>query len=101
MKLYVCWTTASKTLGHTHACGLAYDALVEAGHDPEVVLARGWGGLPPVLNRSRGRREVRELSGGSDRLPALLLDDGELIQESQRIIAWAEANPARSPSASA
>ena len=101
MKLYVCWSTASKTLGHTHACGLAYDALRAAGHDPEIVYGRGWGGLPPALNRSRGRREVRELSGGSDRLPALLLDDGELIQESQRIIAWAEANPAGSASATA
>jgi len=101
MKLYVCWFTAPKVGPRDHPCGVAYHALIDAGHDPEVVYAHGWGLLPDFLNRTAGRREVRELSGGSDRLPALLLDDGELIQESQRIIAWAEANPARSPAASA
>ena len=43
MKLYVCWGTFAPD---NHPCGQAHRALVEAGHDPEVVRAYGWGRLP-------------------------------------------------------
>lgn len=95
MKLYVCWDTSpSHPIIGSHPCGQAHEALVDAGHDPEVVKARGWAALPQFLNNSRGRREVRELSGGNDEVPALVLDSGEFIQGTKEIIAWAAANPA-------
>ena len=40
-----------------------------------------------------GRREVEELSGQKV-VPVLVTDTGEVINESKRIVAWAEANPA-------
>ena len=97
MKIYVCWDERPKhpILGD-HACGLAHKALVDAGYDPDVVRARGWTVLPQFLNNSTGRREVRELSGGNDEVPALVLDDGKFIQGSKEIIEWAGANPAAS-----
>ena len=94
MKLYVCWFTAPKVGPRPHPCGQAHDALKAAGYDFEVVYAHGWGLLPDFLNRTTGRREVRELSGGSDWVPAVVLDDGEFIQGSEKIVAWAEAHPA-------
>jgi len=93
MKLYVCWT--NKHFGHTHACATAFDALEEAGYEPEVEHARGMALLPDaIFNRSAGRRKVAELSGGSNQVPALILDDGGFVQGSEEIVAWAKANPA-------
>lgn len=93
MKLYVCWTTADPSF-YDHPCGKAHTALIEAGHSPEVAHARGWTKLPEALNNSTGRKEVRELSGGNDEVPALVTDSGEFIQGSREIVDWAEANPA-------
>ena len=94
MKLYVCYGTfkaAPRPGGHP--CGVAHDALRTAGHDPEVIRSYGLGLLPDFLNPTRGRREVRELTGSS-MVPVLVTDDGEVVQESQRIKEWAEAHPA-------
>ena len=49
--------------------------------------------LPGVFNRTRGRREVSELTGNRW-VPALLLDDGAVVDGSQAIVDWARANPA-------
>ncbi len=59
-----------------------------------MVKARGWAALPRFLNNSEARQQVRELSGGNDEVPALVLDSGELIQGSGEIIDWAATNPA-------
>jgi hypothetical protein len=94
MKLYVCWgtfTAAPRPGGHP--CGRAYHALKDAGHDPEVVKAYGWAVLPKALNNTRGRREVEELTGNIW-VPALVTDDGSVVQGSQEIVDWAQANPA-------
>lgn len=95
MKLYVCWSTGLSPIGDGgHACGKAYRALSAAGHEPEVVKAHGMGLLPDaIFNRTQGRREVRELTGKST-VPVLVTDVGEVITESRRIIAWAQAHPA-------
>ena len=94
MKLYVCWDTRpSHPIIGSHPCGIAHEALCAAGHDPEVVKAYGWAKLPDFLNATPGRREVRELSGGNDEVPALVLDSGELVQGTKEIVAWARANP--------
>ena len=90
MKLYVCYTTSG---GDRHPCGKAYNALREAGHDPEVVRSYGAGWLPDALNFMPGRREAKKLTGQT-RVPVLVTDEGEAINESDRIVAWAKAHPA-------
>jgi hypothetical protein len=89
MTLYVCWGTFS-TFGAGHPCGNADRALRAAGIAPRVVRARGWGLLPSWLNRTAGRREVRRLTG-SDWVPVLVTDNGEVVRGSQAIVAWAAA----------
>jgi len=94
MRIFVCWDTlATYPLIGEHPCGVAYHAVVDAGHEPEVVRAYGWEKLPDVFNRTSGRREVQRLTG-SKLVPVLVLDDGEVVAGSQEIVAWAEANPA-------
>jgi hypothetical protein len=94
MKLYVCYGTfkaAPRPGGHP--CGHAYQALRDAGHEPEVVRAYGWGALPGIFNATRGRREVKELTGNIW-VPVLVADDGTVVQGRREIESWAQANPA-------
>jgi hypothetical protein len=93
MKLYVCWGTFPTVRPGGHPCRNAHEALVRAGHRPEVVKSYGLGLLPGAFNQTRGRREVQELTGNRW-VPALVLDDGSVIDGSREIVAWAEANPA-------
>ena len=100
MKLYVCYGTFTTTpRPGGHPCGNAYRALREAGHDPEVIKSYGWGALPSFLNRTAGRREVMKLTG-RDWVPVLVTDDGEVVSDSKRIVAWAEQHPAARAAAS-
>ncbi len=95
MKLYVCygtWKAAPRPGGHP--CGVAYHALVDAGHEPEVVLTYGLGMLPGFINElAPGRREVKRLTG-NHWVPVLVSDDNEVIQGSQEIASWARGHPA-------
>jgi len=94
MKLYVCWGTMPIPLPGGHACRNAHEALKAAGHDPEVIKVRGHGVGPSLLRfETDGRREVEELSGQSV-VPVLVTGSGEVVSDSKRIIAWAEAHPA-------
>ena len=100
MKLYVCWGTFTTTpRPGGHPCGNAYQALKEAGHDPEVVKSYGLGVLPGIFNRTRGRQEVKEMTG-SYTVPVLVTDDGEVVGESKKIVAWAKSHPAGAPAGS-
>lgn len=92
MRLYVCYGTFKTPRPGGHPCANAHEALRAAGHDPEVVRSYGWGALPDALNPSKGRREVKRLTGNSW-VPALVTDDGEVIDGSKEIVAWAEAHP--------
>jgi hypothetical protein len=93
MKLYVCWGTfPTPRPPHGHPCRNAYVALREAGYDPEVVKVQGLG-IGPLKLMTDGRREVQELTG-TPVVPVLVTDDGEVINESQRIVEWAEGHPA-------
>lgn len=94
MKLYVCYGTwtAGKPV-HAHPCGEAHRALTDAGYEPEVIRTYGLGLLPGRLNDLTPRREVKQLTG-QYWVPALVTDDGEVIHDSKRIIAWARAHPA-------
>lgn len=99
MKLYVCYGTFTANLRPGgHPCGNAHQALKEAGHDPEVVKSYGLAGLPAFVNATRGRKEVKELTGEFT-VPVLVTDSGEAISESKAIIDWARSNPA-APTAS-
>ena len=91
MKLYVCWGTFGSPRPGGHPCRNAYEALREAGWEPDVEKTYGWGVLGNALNPTRGK--VRELTG-QNMVPVLVTDDGEVIQDSREIIAWAKANPA-------
>jgi hypothetical protein len=94
MKLYVCYDFLKdvRTTGRPggHPCGNAHHALKQAGHAPEIETVHGLG-LPP-FNRTPGRQKIKEMTGQSW-VPVLELDDGELIQGSKVIAAWAQAHP--------
>jgi hypothetical protein len=92
MKLYVCWGTfrhAPRPGGHP--CGNAYHALEDAGWEPEIERTYGWAILGDALNPTR--KPVKNLTG-QIWVPVLETDDGEVIQGSDKIVAWAKANPA-------
>lgn len=91
MRLYVCYGTFRTPRPGGHPCSNAHKALVKAGYDPEVIRTYGFGPLPEALNP--GRKPIRELTG-QQWAPVLVTDDGEVVQDSKRIGAWAEANPA-------
>jgi hypothetical protein len=98
MKLYVCygtWKPAPRPGGHP--CGRACRALAEAGHSPQIVRSYGLGMLPEAFNQTAGRKEVKRLTG-NHWVPALVTDDGTVVQGSHEIEAWAKANPATAAS---
>jgi glutathione S-transferase-like protein len=97
MKLYICWGTFQTPRPGGHPCANAYHALRDAGHDPEVVKTYGFALLPDLTS---GRREVKRLTGKSW-VPVLVTDDGETIQDSKNIVAWAKAHPAGGSAAAA
>jgi len=90
--LFVCWGLFP-TPRPGHPCRNAHAALVAAGHAPAVVRSYGWGLLPAGLNRTAGRREVRRLTG-SDWVPVLVADDGEVVRGTEAIVRWAARHPA-------
>jgi hypothetical protein len=91
MKLYICWGEFKSPRPGGHPCRNAAEALRGAGWKPQVKKVYGLGMLPSFMNPTR--REVRELTG-EDWVPVLVTDDGEVVQDSKRIVAWAKANPA-------
>jgi hypothetical protein len=93
MKLYICYGLFPSPRPGGHPCKNAHDALVEAGHKPQVVKSYGLGLLPGVLNQTKGRKRAKELTG-KNWVPVLELDDGTGIGGSEEIVAWAKANPA-------
>ena len=93
MKLYVCWGTfPAPWRPGGHPCRNAYTALKDAGYDPEVIKVQGLG-IGPIKLNTPGREEVERISG-SKVVPVLVTDDGDVINESQRIVEWAKAHPA-------
>ena len=54
----------------------------------------------PLPDITPGRREVKRLTGQSW-VPLLVTDDGEVINDSANIIAWAKAHPKASADAAA
>jgi hypothetical protein len=94
VRLYICYGTfPAPWRPGGHPCRNAYNALAQAGHEPEIVRSYGYAPLPSWLNATPGRREVENLTGNRW-VPTLVLDDDTVIDGSKEIIAWAQANPA-------
>ena len=72
MRLYVCWGTFP----------VPWPRRDDSWH-PDRHLR----GLPDY---TRGRREVRRLTGSSE-VPALVLDDGQVLTDSKKIASWAQS----------
>ena len=88
MILYTC---GAKKTGPSlaHPCAKAGKALDAAGYDYELRTVGGYRMMPWTW-RSRGadREEIKRLSGTNE-VPILVLDDGEVISGSGRIARWA------------
>jgi hypothetical protein len=98
VKLYVCWGTFPTPRPGGHPCANAYEALKEAGHDPQVIKSYGLSVLPDaIFNRTSGRQIAKKLTGSST-VPVLVTDSGEAIADSKNIVAWAKKNPAAAKS---
>ena len=92
----ILYTSGQKTVGpgFAHPCAKAGHALDAAGYEYEIKTVGGyrlavwtWG------SRKADRAEVRKLSG-TDEVPILVLDDGEVISGSGTIAKWAKEHPA-------
>ena len=93
MILYTCGQRRSlASLGH--ACGRAAKALDDAGYEYEIRDLPGYRLAPWTWgDRKRGREEVRRLTGQVN-VPVLLLNDGEAVVGSGKIMEWTKAHPA-------
>ena len=93
MILYTCGQ--KKAFGKAgHFCGRAALALDEAGHEYEIRMVKGYRGVPwHRLTRKADRAEITRLSGTPE-VPILVLDDGSVISDSNRIVRWAREHPA-------
>jgi glutathione S-transferase len=82
---------AAASLGHP--CGRAAKALDEAGYEYELRPVRGYRLMPWTwANRSKDRAEIKALSGTNE-VPVLVLNDGEVISDSSNIVRWAREHP--------
>jgi glutathione S-transferase len=93
MVLYTC---GQKTTGPAalHPCAKAGKALDAAGYEYEIKTVGGyrmafwtWG------SRGADRAEIKKMSGTNE-VPVLVLDDGEVISGSSTIARWAREHPA-------
>jgi glutathione S-transferase len=71
-----------------HPCRRVQEALRSAGIEYEKVLAAH--GSPIPFLRKGSREELRAATG-SEKLPALKLDDGTVITPSRAILRWIDA----------
>jgi glutathione S-transferase len=92
MVLYTCgFRKAAGSFGHP--CGKAAKALDRAGHRYEIRVVGGYRLMPWTwASRDADRAEVRELSGTNE-VPILVLEGGEVISGSSTIARWAGEHP--------
>jgi glutathione S-transferase len=77
-----------------HPCGRAANALDQAGYEYEIKVVGGYRLMPWTWGgRDDDRAEVKEMSGTNE-VPILVLDDGEVISGSGTIARWATEHPA-------
>ena len=93
MILYTCGVR-KRGPAAVHPCAKAAKALDAAGYEYELKVVGTYRLLPWTWgNRDDERAEVRELSGTNE-VPILILDDGEVISGSGTIARWAHQHPA-------
>lgn len=93
MVLYTC---GQKKTGPAllHPCAKAAKALDAAGYDYEIKVVKGYRMLAWTWgSRGADRTEVKRLSGTNE-VPILVLDDGEVVSGSGTIARWAGDHPA-------
>jgi glutathione S-transferase len=92
MILYTCGQkTLLGSLGHP--CGKAGNALDKAGYEYEIKVVGGYRLMPWTWgSRDEERAEVKQLSGTNE-VPILILDGGEVISGSGTIARWAREHP--------
>ncbi len=93
MILYTC---GQKTSGpaFAHPCAKAGKALNAAGYEYEIRTVGGYRMVPTTWgSRDEDRAEIKKLSGTNE-VPVLVLDDGEVISGSGTIARWAQTHPA-------
>ena len=93
MVLYTC---GQKKRGPAamHPCAKAAKALDAAGYRYDLKVVGGYRLMPWTwLNRGADREEVKELSGTNE-VPILVLDGGEVVSGSGTIARWAREHPA-------
>jgi glutathione S-transferase len=90
--LYTCGKKAMGP-GFAHPCAKAGNALDEAGYEYEIETVGGYRLMPWTWGR-RGadRAEVKRLSGTNE-VPILVLDDGDVVSGSGAIVRWAREHP--------
>jgi glutaredoxin len=94
--LYTCGQKkAMASLGHP--CGRAAKALDQAGYEYEIKALPGYRLMPWTWGeRRKGRAEIQEMTGQIG-LPVLVLDEGETVVGSGKIVDWAHAHPRSQP----
>ena len=93
MLLYTCGQKKSGPAA-LHPCAKAGKALDAAGYEYEVKTVGGYRLMPWTWgSRDDDRAEVKRLSGTNE-VPILVLDDGEVISGSSTIARWAKEHPA-------
>jgi glutaredoxin len=94
--LYTC-AQRSKHGSIGHPCGRASNALDDAGYEYEIKAMPGYRLMPWTWGERRsGRQEVKELTGQVN-VPVLVLDEGETVVGSGKIVEWAKAHPKAQP----
>jgi len=91
----ILYTCRQKKTGpaFAHPCAKAAKALDEAGYEYELRTVGGYRMLPWTWgSRDDDRAEIRELSGTNE-VPILVLDDGEVVSGSGTIARWAHEHP--------
>ena len=84
--------------GFLHPCAKAGKVLTAAGYDYELRTVGGYRASPWTWRQRRAdRAEVKRLSGTNE-VPILVLDNGEVISGSSRIARWARSNPSATTS---
>ena len=91
MILFTCGL--KKTGNLSHPCGRAAKALDEAGYEYELRAVKGYRLVPWTrMSRNKDRAEIKALSGTNE-VPVLVLDDGEVVSGSGSIAHWAREHP--------
>jgi glutathione S-transferase len=76
-----------------HPCAKAAKALDAAGYKYELRTVGGYRLMPWTWGRRDDERaEIKKLSGTNE-VPILVLDDGEVVSGSSTIARWAQEHP--------